>query len=295
MKLGICNELFEGWEFSRICHFCRELGYQGIELAPFTLPGYFAPSAPVSESPHLSANSRPTRLLTAAHRQSLRHTAESCGTEIIGLHWLLAQTSGLHVTSADRMVLRQTAEYLAELAELCRDLGGRVLVFGSPQQRSFSADQTEQDAWQNFRSVLDVLLPHLERHQVTFALEPLGPAETNFMQTAASARRLIDAFQSPWLRLHLDVKAMSSEALPLDTVICESAASLVHFHANDPNRLGPGMGQVAYEPIMAALQKINYDGYLSVEVFDYSPGAETIARKSVEYLQRQLKMMACID
>ena len=37
MKFAICNELFEGWEFDRVCRFVKDAGYDGLEVAPFTL------------------------------------------------------------------------------------------------------------------------------------------------------------------------------------------------------------------------------------------------------------------
>ena len=37
IKLGICNELFEGWDFGQVCRTVKEIGYDGLEIAPFTL------------------------------------------------------------------------------------------------------------------------------------------------------------------------------------------------------------------------------------------------------------------
>ena len=117
MKLAICNELFEGWAFDRVCRFARSAGYAGLEVAPFTL------ATPITD-------------LSASRRAELRAQAADAGIEIIGLHWLLAKTEGLHLTSPDRAVRERTAEYLVALAEACHDLGGRLMVFGSPRQRS---------------------------------------------------------------------------------------------------------------------------------------------------------------
>ena len=105
--------------------------------------------------------------------------------------------------------------------------------------------------------------------------------------TAADGIELIEKINHPNFKLHLDVKAMSgSESDPLADVIKASAKHLYHYHANDPNLLGPGMGEVDHRPLIAALKEINYDGYLSVEVFDYSPGPDVIAKKSIQYLRQ---------
>jgi sugar phosphate isomerase/epimerase len=156
------------------------------------------------------------------------------------------------------------------------------MVLGSPLQRNFPADQmTHDQAAANVTKLLEQLLPSLEKNQVTLALEPLGPAEGNFWNHASQAVQVIGQIDSPWIRLHLDVKAMSSEGQPIDQIIRENAAWLHHFHANDPNLLGPGMGQVPFTPIFKALKQIDYQGWVSVEVFDYLPGPEAIARQSM--------------
>jgi sugar phosphate isomerase/epimerase len=123
---------------------------------------------------------------------------------------------------------------------------------------------------------------------VRLALEPLGPAEGNFLNTAAEAVAMIRRINSPWVQLHLDCKAMASEATPIPQLIHENRDVLAHFHANDPNRQGPGMGELKFEPILAALGEVDYRGWVSVEVFDYTPGCERLARESIDNLRRSL-------
>lgn len=270
MKLAICNELFEPLDWVTTCQRVADYGYQGIEIAPFTLG-----SNPVATS--------------QAQRQQWRRIAADHGLEIVGLHWLLAKTSGYHVTSPLEKTRRDTVDYLRRLIELNADLGGAVMVLGSPQQRSFSAEQGYKSARQCALEVLQSLLNELAQHRVVLALEPLAPAETNFWNTAAEVREVVDQLASPWVRLHLDVKAMASENLAMADIIRQAAGCLAHFHANDPNRLGPGMGFVDHRPIVQALREIGYRGWLSVEVFDFSPGYDVIARESLRYLRRILE------
>jgi len=267
MKFAICNELFENWALPDEFRFVSDLGYDGVEIAPFTL----------AES---------VEQFSAAERAQLRREADACNVEIVGLHWLLASPAGLHITHPDESVRERTAAYLIELVRCCADLGGKVMVFGSPKQRNILPETSAEQARDHAIVVFQKVLPVAAESAVTICLEPLTPDETDFVNTAAEAVELINAVGHPNLQLHLDVKAMSSESNPIPDIIRAHASHLRHFHANDPNRRGPGFGKVDFAPIMAALKEIGYDGYVSVEVFDYSPDPETIASKSLEYLRQ---------
>jgi sugar phosphate isomerase/epimerase len=275
VRFAICNELFEGWEFARVCEFVKSTGYDGIELAPFTL----APAPSGVEGPLITA-------LDAGRRRELRQQAADAGVQIIGLHWLLARTSGLHLTSGDEATRRRTTEYLVSLAEACRDLGGSIMVFGSPAQRSLSAGVSREQAFGHAARTFEGLLPALDACDVTLCLEPLGPEETNFLNTCAETQALIERIGHPRMALHLDVKAMSTEATPMTDLIHRYGRRAGHFHANDPNRRGPGFGDVDFAPVFAALEESGYNRWVSVEVFDFSPDPETVARESIEYMQK---------
>ena len=270
MRFAICNETFQDWPFEKAFAFAADLGYTGLEIAPFTL--------------HTNAYE-----ISAAQRTQVRQQAETAGLEIIGLHWLLAKTEGYYLTTPDDAVRRKTAEYLCELARLCRDLGGSVMVLGSPQQRNLLPGVSHAAAMQFAADCLQQVMPTLEETQVVLAVEPLGPAEGDFLRTAALGAELCGLVGSPHCRLHLDVKAMSTEAIPIPELLRQHARILEHFHANDPNRQGPGMGDVDFVPILRALGEIDYRGWVSVEVFDYSPGIETLARESIENLRACLQ------
>jgi sugar phosphate isomerase/epimerase len=267
MKFAICNELFEGWAFDRVCRYVRSVGYDGLELAPFTL-------APVITD------------LSAARRAELRIQAADAGVAIIGFHWLLAHTQGMHLTSPDASVRARTADYLASLAEAARDLGGDLMVFGSPKQRSLTAGVSWDRALDLATDTFRRAIPGVAGNGVTICMEPLAPAETDFINTCAEGARLMEAVGHPNFVLHLDVKAMSSERIPATELIRQYMPRAGHFHANDPNLKGPGFGDVDFVPIFEALRNAGYDRWVSVEVFDYSPDPETIASGSLEYMQQ---------
>lgn len=265
MRFAICNETFRDWPIDKACAFAADCGYTGIEIAPFTIAQY------VTE-------------ITPQQRAEVRRAADTAGLQVVGLHWLLAKTEGFHVTSADADQRHRTADYLAELARCCADLGGTLMVFGSPQQRNLPPGVSPQQAMQHAEEVFARLLPTLEQTGVTVAVEPLGPEETNFLVTTAEALELIERVGSPHVRLHLDCKAMATENIPIPELIRRHRQLLAHFHANDPNRQGPGFGSLDFRPIFQALGEVDYGGWVSVEVFDYSPGVERLARQSIDYM-----------
>jgi sugar phosphate isomerase/epimerase len=267
VKFAICNEIFEGWPWEKVCAFAASAGYSGLEVSPFTLADR-------------------AELVTADRRRELRAQAAARGVEVLGLHWLLVKPPGLYITHTDPAVRRATSDYFTQLVHLCADLGGKVLVIGSPKQRNLLPGVTFDQALDYSAEVFAPCLAPAAERGVTLAMEPLGPAETDFLNTVAETMRLVRRLDHPNFQVNLDVKAMSYEPVPIPDVIRATAGHIAHVQVNDPNLLGPGMGDVKYEPIIAALREVGYDGWLSVEAFDFRPGPEAIARQSIEYLKR---------
>jgi sugar phosphate isomerase/epimerase len=266
-KYAICNETFGNWPFEKAFAFAAECGYTGIEIAPFTM------AENVTE-------------ISAAKRAETRKLAESNGLAVVGLHWMLAKTKGFHITTTDADVRQKTAVYLGELARFCADLGGKIMVFGSPKQRDLAPGMSKDEGMKNAAEVFRAAVPEFEKCDVTLALEPLGPADTNFLNTAADGVELMKLVDSPRFRLHLDCKAMASEPTPIPELIRKYQKEMVHFHANDPNLQGPGFGKLDFAPVMKALSDIRYNGWVSVEVFDYKPGIERLTRESIANMKK---------
>ncbi len=283
MKFALCNEMFEGRSMAQTAAVAARLGYHGIEVAPFTL----APS--VTE-------------ITAAKRKETRQAIKDQGLTTVGLHWLFAGPPGLHMTTPDQATWQRTRDYLAALLDLCHDLGGSVLVLGSPKQRDILRaegappsdhgqdirdTQAYKDGWQRAVDLLGSVTDRAGELGLTICFEPLAPVETNFINTVDEGMKLVREVNHPSFKIHLDVKAMCSEGKPVPAIIRSVKVEDVgHFHVNDPSLYGPGMGEVDYAPIAEAVRDIGYNKWLSVEPFKYDPDPETIARRSIDYLRQ---------
>ena len=103
MRYALCNEMFEQQPFDEAWPLAREIGYTGVEIAPFTL----VPAAAAVD----------VRQVSQSRRQEVKQQAADAGLEVVGLHWLLAKTEGFYLTSPDAAVRSATAEYFKALAK----------------------------------------------------------------------------------------------------------------------------------------------------------------------------------
>lgn len=269
MKFAICNEIFRGWALDETLRYAKSVGYDAVEIAPFTVASY------VND-------------ISSSKRQLIRDAARHVDIGISGIHWVLAHTEGLHLTHPDREVRDRTSRYFVDLVDFSADLGGKFVVVGSPKQRSVLSSVPKDQAWDWAMATLRDAVAQAETRGVTICIEPLAPTETNFINTAEEAVRLVNQLNSPCCRIILDVKAMCSESKSIPEIIQSSWPHFSYFHANDKNLKGPGFGDVDFKPILGELKKVGYDGFVSVEVFNFDEGPETIATRSLEYLKRNL-------
>jgi sugar phosphate isomerase/epimerase len=267
MKFAICSEIFKDWPLEKTFSFVSQAGYDAIEIAPFMLAHY------VTEVP-------------AVRRAELKELAARNNIAISGIHWVLVGADGMHLTHPDAAVRERTSRYFCDLADFCADLGGKTIVVGSPKQRNLEPGISLEQGWEWATAIFRPAVMQAEKRGVTICFEPLAPSETNFINTAAQAIEFVRQLNTPRFRIILDVKAMCSEAKPIPEIIRESWPYFAYFHANDKNLKGPGFGEIDFQPIAAALQTTGYNGYVSVEVFDFEEGPERIAKGSLESLKR---------
>jgi sugar phosphate isomerase/epimerase len=266
MKFCICNEIFQDWKLEDTLAYAARIGYQAVEIAPFTL-----------------ANS--VTDISADERGKIRSSAARHRIEIAGIHWVLVKPEGLYMNHTDASIRERTAQYFSDLVDFCADIGGKIMVVGSPKQRNVLPEVTREQAWTWAVNTFKPATALAEKRGVTICIEPLSPAETNFINTAEEAIKFMRELKSPNFKIILDVKAMSSESKPIPQIIRDSWPHFAHFHANDKNLKGPGFGDVDFTPIAAALKEVGYKGYVSVEVFKFEEGPQAIATRSLEYMK----------
>ena len=272
MKFAICNEIFQDFPLEEQFAIAARLGYDAVEVAPFTI------------GKHVTD-------ISSGQRAQIVSLAREHGLEIAGIHWVLVGPDDLHITSPDPAIRERTVQYLRDLVRFGCDIGGRVMVVGSPKQRSISPGVSPEEAraWFAHAMAEAAQVPGAESFQV--CIEPLLSDSTNMITTAAEAREMADRVNLPNVGVILDVNSMSHEEDDLPAAIRATRDHLRHFHANDPCQRGPGWGDVDFRPILRALLDIGYQGYASVEVFDFSLDPIEHAGKSLEYLRDTLEQV----
>ncbi|MDP2969285.1 MAG: sugar phosphate isomerase/epimerase [Deltaproteobacteria bacterium] len=268
MKISICNELFQGWPIEKVFEYAAKLGYDGVEIAPFTL------ADSVTE-------------ISTKKRNAIRRAAEDNGIEIVGLHWLLVKPEGLYINHPDEYIRIQTQEYIEALIHFCADIGGKVLVHGSPHQRTVQEGWRFEESWDRARETFEACLETARKRNVTYCIEPLTKANTNFINTVEEALRMVKEIRHPNFKMIVDCRSASAQETSVPEALIRALESrmLYHVHVNDANGRGPGFGETTFTPILKTLVKNRYKRYISVEVFNFDPDPQTIASRSIGYLK----------
>lgn len=277
LRLALCNELFEPLPFDRACRRVRELGYGGLEIAPYTL----------GEDP---------ASISLEQRIELRRVLQSEGLEFVGLHWLLAAPPGLHVTTGDAAVRKRSWDYLRKLIDLCADLaveeqrtggtsGGPVMVFGSPKQRSAVDGMSPAEATSVFIGELTQVAPHAQARGVTILVEALPANQSNVINSLEEAVSIVQQIDSPAVQTMFDTHNAVDEKEEHASLIRKYRAYIRHVHVNETDGREPGMGDYNFQAVLTALAEENYGGWVSLEVFDFSRDPQVVAKCAREHLE----------
>jgi len=270
MKFCICNEIFQEWPLAKQFEVAADIGFNAIEIAPFTIDSS-------------------VRNIDGETRQRIRTLAQDSGVEVAGIHWLLAQTEGYHLTDPDLTVRRRTIEYMQDLVKFGVEIGGSIEVVGSPQQRNVKDGVSYQQAWEWFKEAMIACAEVPGAEGFATCIEPLAPeTNNNFIIRAEEARRMVREIDRPNVKVILDTYSGTHVEDDFPAQIRQTENLLGHFHCNDYNQRAPGWGDTDFVPIMRALLDIGYQGYCSIEVFDFEPDPYEHAARGLATLKQAL-------
>ena len=272
-EIALCNEVLQPLPFAEQCRLAAAMGYDGLEVAPFTLA---ADPLDISD----------------ADAAGFARIAADHGLRIYGLHWLLVAPGGLSIVSPDTAVRGRTVGVMRRLVELSALMGGRYLVHGSPAQRSVPAGATRAEALVRATECFARAADAARDCGVVYCIEPLSTRETDLINTVAEAVEIVTAVDSPALKTMIDCSAagqMETESIPALMGRWMPSGYIAHVQANDPNRRGPGQGALRFAPIVETLLAMratgHYDGIVAVEPFDYVPDGIGCAALAIGYLR----------
>ena len=275
MRIALCNEVIAPMPFPRQCQYAAKLGYDGLEIAPYTL----------SEEPHR---------MGAARIAAARAAAEDAGIAVTGLHWLLIKPGGLSISSKDETTRQRTVDVMCSLIDLCAELGGKYLVHGSPQQRRVEAGETRAAAMARAKDCFAAVAERAQKAGVVYCIEPLSSEQTPLINTLEEAARLVAEIGSPSIKTMVDCSSAGRmEKEPLNALIDRwlPKGVIAHVQVNDRNRRGPGQGEQRFAPLFAALKKNGYRGDVAVEPFDYVPDGPGAAARAIGYIKGILEAL----
>jgi D-psicose/D-tagatose/L-ribulose 3-epimerase len=267
---AICNEAFEKFNFSDVCRAIRRAGYEGIEIAPFTL----------AEDP---------AVIPVQKRREYRSIIESEGLKFVGLHWLMVSPKGLHVTTPDAALRARSWQHIRNLIDLCADLGpGGVMVFGSPGQRATTGGLSREQATRHYVEGLASVAPHAAERGVTILVEALPKGQCDVVQTLDEAAAIVREIASPGVRTMFDTHNAVDEVEPHAVLLDRHYDLIRHVHVNEMDGRHCGAGSYDFKPVLSGLQRRQYPGWVSLEAFDFTPGAEKLANDSLRYLESEI-------
>jgi len=267
---AICNEAFEKFTFADACRAIRKIGYEGIEIAPFTL----------AEDP---------ATIPAQKRREYRSIIESEGLRFVGLHWLMVSPKGLHVTTPDASLRARSWQHIRNLVDLCSDLGANgMMVFGSPKQRATTDGLNRDQATRHYGEGLASVAPHAAERGVTILVEALPKGQCDVVQTLDEAASIVREIASPGVRTMFDTHNAVDEVEPHAALVEKHYDVIRHVHVNEMDGRYCGAGSYDFKPVLGVLRRRNFPGWVSLEAFDFTPGAEKLANDSLRYLESEI-------
>ncbi len=267
-KYALCSEIVKEFSWQEQCQIIGTAGYKGIEIAPFTL---------VKEG---------VDEITAGNRKQMVQQMKDSGIVCAGLHWLFVPPpQGLHFTTSDESLRQRSVNYLDKLVDFCGDMGGEVMIFGSPLQRGTSPGVSIEDAKNYMAEGLLKVADHAKERKITILVESLPKAEkTDVVNTLQEAVDMVNRINHPNISSMFDYHNTKDETEPLTKLVEKHIQHIRHVHVQniDGTLITQDKIPQGLVDILSTLKKLDYDKWVSIEVFDFSPGGKFIAEEGMK-------------
>jgi len=242
------------------CRAAADAGFDAIELFPAAGAAAF-PAADL-------------RGLLLAHGLALAAVGTGAG-------WV---KHGLHLCHPDAAERARAREFIAGIIDAAGEFGAPAII-GSMQGRT-SPDVPRDTALNLLADALDELGRRAAHHGQPLLYEPLNRYETDCFNQQAVAAAWLDGLGLSDVKLLCDLFHMNIEEADMAATLEAVGHRIGHVHWADSNRQAVGFGHADMAPVVAALRRIGYAGYLSAEVFPL-PSAAAAARQTIASFGRQ--------
>ncbi|HLP73785.1 MAG TPA: sugar phosphate isomerase/epimerase family protein [Bacteroidales bacterium] len=265
-RYSLCSESVKEFSWAEQCAIIGKAGFDGVEIAPFTL---------VKEG---------VQEITAAERKNMVRQMKDAGLSCPGLHWLfVAPPAGLHFTTPDPELRQRSVDYLDRLIDFCGDMEGEVMVFGSPAQRGTTAGNSVGDAVNYFTEGLRKVADHAKDRKVSILIESLPKSQTDVVNTLGEAVDMAKKIGHPAVATMFDYHNSTDETEPLAGLVQKYIDQIRHVHVQNMDGTMIKAESIPDEllNIIRTLKDLDYKGWISAEIFDFSPGGKTIAEETM--------------
>jgi len=198
--------------------------------------------------------------LSPGQVSAYRRHVEAAGLKVVGLHSLFFDHPELGLFKTETR--SASLDFLAHLSAVCRDLGGRTLIWGGGRRRG-AIEKT--DALNEAIRFISELCRRIESHGTCICFEPLGPKDSDFINSGFEALHIAAAVDHPAFAVQLDAKALHENKEDTSAIFLAAKDRLTHFHANQPGLAVLDDGPVDHRKMGNLLREIGYEGYVSIE------------------------------
>ena len=269
MKVSVSNIAWyqDPKKITDFLEFISSLNCNGVELAPSAIW-----SEPIDSSKQ--------------DRNTLKKKIANFDLNFLGFHSLLYSKPELKLFESS-FLRKETKDYIFNLINLCSDLEGKNLVYGSPKSRELCGknyDDCKKQSLEDFYEIAE----YAKKKGIFFCLEPLSKKETDFITSLEEGGEIVEMVNHSNFKLHLDTKVLYDSMDKVGSKLEKYKKIIAHVHVGDENLEEPGtINKKEHLEIGKGLRDINYEGYITLEMRRNTADIKGSIKRGVEFIRKQ--------